>query len=685
MEKYYLRFYQKLTIFGSLICIIFFGLSAFEETYLREWKIYQKEYKKILISTAQNEQELEIAENFSIEIRQIMLDDFDRVDRCISCHNGIENPKMRNQPPPHRPHSGNYLRDHPIESFGCSICHGGQDRALSRKEVFARTGDIHWEYPVVPVMYVQSSCGQCHVSVFDRAQTLEGAETLTKGRDLFLSEGCLSCHNVRGTGGAVGVDLTDQGKKTALEYSFEFVPGERSVINWLKEHFIDPQKVSPGSVMPKYDLSVDDMTALITFTMSLRYPRYPVDYYSVNMIEEIKGNRKRFEGREAYDILCSACHGENGESNDFREFERIVPSLNNREFLAAASRDMIKFTIKNGRSGMYMSAWSEDHGGLSDEEIEKIVDLIQSWKAEPPTFSEVMSSPGNRQFGETLFRSRCGTCHGADGQGGIGPSLNNQSFLSIATDNYLYETITQGRENTAMVSWSFLKKDEIAGIIAYLRSWQTVPSRQGLLTEQVRLGAASVVGDIETGQELFAGMCAGCHGRHGQGAVGPAILNKDFLRAASDQFILNSITRGRNQSAMRSFGKEFQGLEQLNPQELNDIVAFIRSRENVESDAIYTNITPGTPSIGRELFAGMCAGCHGTNGEGKHGPALNSQEFLNAATNGFLQATIALGRGGTAMRSWAKGAQGYEELTTDEINDIVSYIRTWQKEVIPKN
>ena len=64
MEKHYLRFYQKLTIFGSLICIIFFGLSAYEETYLREWKIYQKEYKKILISTAQNEQELEIAENF---------------------------------------------------------------------------------------------------------------------------------------------------------------------------------------------------------------------------------------------------------------------------------------------------------------------------------------------------------------------------------------------------------------------------------------------------------------------------------------------------------------------------------------------------------------------------------------------------------------------------------------------
>jgi mono/diheme cytochrome c family protein len=112
---------------------------------------------------------------------------------------------------------------------------------------------------------------------------------------------------------------------------------------------------------------------------------------------------------------------------------------------------------------------------------------------------------------------------------------------------------------------------------------------------------------------------------------------------------------------------------------MRDIVAFIRSNEDKNNDAIYTSLTPGIPADGKVRYEGMCAGCHGVNGEGKNAPALNNQEFLAAATDGFLQATIALGRSGTAMRSWAKGAQGYEELNAQQINDIVSYIRTWQK------
>ena len=39
--------------------------------------------------------------------------------------------------------------------------------------------------------------------------------------------------------------------------------------------------------------------------------------------------------------------------------------------------------------------------------------------------------------------------------------------------------------------------------------------------------------------------------------------------------------------------------------------------------------------------------CHGTNGEGTEAPALNSQEFLNAATNGYILATMTIGRDGT--------------------------------------
>lgn len=675
LEKSYDKLYKILTIIGSLICIVFFGMAAIEENFLREWKNNQTAYKQILMSKAKNDKQKEIAKEFPVKIRQVILKDFDRVDRCVSCHTGIENPQMADQVPPFAAHPGDYVKNHPVEKFGCSICHGGQDRALSAKSVFARQEDVHWEYPVLRKEYIQSSCGKCHLSVFNKGQKLAGADILMKGREVFYREGCLGCHKVRGVGGSVGLELTEEGNKTRHEYSFKNIEDEHTVPNWLLEHFLNPQKVSGISEMPPIRLEPDEMDALITFVMGLHVPKYPSEYYSLDEIGEFRGLRPQLSGQEAYNLICKVCHGENGEGKDYRVFQASVPALNNQDFLAMASEDMIKFTIRHGRSGRAMSSWKKSNGGLSEKEIDELVKLIRSWKIQAPAFSAVKSARGDVRLGDKLFRSRCGTCHGLNGEGGIGPSLNNQDFLSLATDKFLYETITGGRRNTAMPSWSQLSKNEIASLIAKLRSWQKVP--------QIALSSNKIDGDVANGQILFKQMCVGCHGLHGQGTVGTAILNKDFLAAASDQFILRSISRGRGQSAMRSWSKRFQGIEQLSNRDMHDIVAFIRSRENATSDAIYTNISPGTPARGKVLFEGMCSGCHGMKGEGKHGPALNNQEFLSAATNGFLQATIAIGRRGTAMRSWAKGAQGYEELSADNINDIVSYIRSWQRDVIP--
>ncbi|MFQ5637497.1 MAG: c-type cytochrome [bacterium] len=671
LERSYDRFYKKLTIGASLVCFIFFGLAAIEETFLREWKNYQEEYKEILLSKAEDETQVQLAKEFPVKIKQLILDHFNRVDRCISCHNGIEDPRMSEQMPPHASHSGETIKNHPVDKFGCSICHGGQDRALTVKNVFAREEDVHWDVPILPLEYVQSSCGKCHLAVFDKNQTLAGAEVLLKGKDIFYREGCLSCHNIRGTGGMTGLELTNQGRKTKHEYSFQYIEKEHTVENWLLEHFLNPQKVSGVSEMPAVNLPADEMTALITFTMGLYAPKFSSQYYSLDGIKEFKGERPAFEGKEAYDQFCAVCHGDNGEGQDYRVFEASVPKLNNQDFLAVASDDMIRSTIKNGRSGRTMSSWAESNGGLSESEIDGLVNLIKSWKAKPPTFSEVRSSRSDIALGAKLFRSRCGTCHGLSGEGGIGPSLNNQDFLRLASNELLYKTIVVGRQNTAMPSWSRLSKTEIASLIAFIRSWQSTPS--------IRLTSAKISGDVKNGESLFKSMCVGCHGKYGQGSVGPAILNRDFLAAASDEFILYSISRGRRQSAMRSWSKDFQGITQLSRQEMNDIVAFIRSNADQKPATIVTGITPGTPANGQTLYESMCSGCHGVNGEGKHGPALNNQEFLAAATDGFLQATIALGRSGTAMRSWAKGAQGLEELTAEEINDIVTYIRTWQR------
>ena len=94
---------------------------------------------------------------------------------------------------------------------------------------------------------------------------------------------------------------------------------------------------------------------------------------------------------------------------------------------------------------------------------------------------------------------------------------------------------------------------------------------------------------------------------------------------------------------------------------------------------IYAGANPGDKSAGEELFKQHCAECHGMHGQGEKAPALNNQELLSAATNGYLMATITVGREGTAMPSWTTEEGDYPVLSGKERQDIVAWIRHWQR------
>ena len=81
--------------------------------------------------------------NASEKVKQILLPNLyndqpfkqiPRVDRCTTCHLGIDNKKNANNPSPFKTHPNLdlYLASaspHPMEKFGCTSCHGGLDRA----------------------------------------------------------------------------------------------------------------------------------------------------------------------------------------------------------------------------------------------------------------------------------------------------------------------------------------------------------------------------------------------------------------------------------------------------------------------------------------------------------------------------------------------------------------------------
>ncbi len=127
---------------------------------------------------------------------------------------------------------------------------------------------------------------------------------------------------------------------------------------------------------------------------------------------------------------------------------------------------------------------------------------------------------------------------------------------------------------------------------------------------------------------------------------------------------------------MRPFGSH--GFVQLEGREVGDLIVFLRRMASEPLPTPGFRTVQGTVSRGQEFYEQYCIGCHGENGAGRTAPALANAAFLDAVTDGFLQATIVRGRSGTAMRAWARGRYGFEELSPREINDIVAYIRNWQ-------
>ena len=184
------------------------------------------------------------------------------------------------------------------------------------------------------------------------------------------------------------------------------------------------------------------------------------------------------DGEALFGEHCSVCHGDNGQGG-------IGIPLSSLSFLNSVPDDYIKQTIRLGRPGRIMPAFSE----LSDIQVEAIAAYIRSWSKEKAPVFVKDTIAGDVKAGEKLFQQRCASCHGKDGKGGkgtgvtfsrerdlpiIAPALNNAGFLAAATDHMIRHTIVNGREQTPMSS-AFVKgltKQKIDDLVSYIRSFE---------------------------------------------------------------------------------------------------------------------------------------------------------------------------------------------------------------------
>lgn len=176
--------------------------------------------------------------------------------------------------------------------------------------------------------------------------------------------------------------------------------------------------------------------------------------------------------------------------------------------------------------------------------------------------------------GKALFTATCGGCHQPNGEGrvGLAPSVTDQDFLALVSDEFIKTTVKKGRPGTNMISFAFLKDGQIDNIVAYLRSFQRTKTRK-------YDRGWKATGSSKNGKRVYEAVCSQCHGINGKGYLlggsGTGIGLNGFLSTAGDGYIKQVLLTGREGTPMRAFGGP-AGLAQLSDREMNDIIVYLR-------------------------------------------------------------------------------------------------------------
>ena len=361
-------------------------------------------------------------------------------------------------------------------------------------------------------------------------------------------------------------------------------------------------------------------------------------------------------GPELYLRLCARCHGENGEG-------RFGPAINLKPYLSQVSDTELREALLRGRGASEMLSWGE-LGLLTDGQIDDLVSMIRSWESTAPEtstsspFDTISASLGDPEEGETLFAQFCSGCHGLSGETAVGEGFILFDVVGLIDDEVLSRQIRGGSEEMPPFH-SLLTTEDINNLLALMRLWHAGPSS---MATPIAL----------SGEEVFARVCARCHGSNGEGGIGGSLNSKEFLSANDDDAIRQWIFRGTLGTSMLSWGD----LSLLSSEQIDELVDFIRAWEpsapstvDAESTVVPANSDLGDASHGEQLFAQFCSGCHGLNGE--HPTAniiLNSQEFLDSLSDEILASQIQ--SGGIEMPSF------HAILTSQNVNDLLAYMRS---------
>ncbi len=284
-----------------------------------DWRYYQYRFRQM------------VAERFGADkaaavpsgIQQIWIPELRRADRCQTCHQAVSWKGFETAEEPWRTHPVEPIRIHPIERYGCTVCHGGQGWAIDTGPAHGEVA--HWEEPLLSRTLgeayslatdkgalIQMNCNVCHR--YDRET--KGADAINLAKRLVREKGCRACHVINGYGGTIGPDLTDVGDKAPEQYDFSRLSGQKTAFAWHVAHFKDPRALVQDTVMPNFHFTTEQAQALAMLVLSWRRVTVPAAYLAgaprtePRTAEEIKREEEMKTGPGAWFVStgCFVCH-----------------------------------------------------------------------------------------------------------------------------------------------------------------------------------------------------------------------------------------------------------------------------------------------------------------------------------------------------------------------------------------
>jgi cbb3-type cytochrome oxidase cytochrome c subunit len=445
------KFYAWFTVLGLLVGVLV-GLGYYRDEY-RPWKDYQRRFIREEIRRAATPDQRLLAQSTQVQLRQILLPELNRVDRCTTCHLAVEDPSYGGYPQPLAYHP---LHDqHPFDKFGCTICHRGQGRATNADDAHGHVA--YWNEPMLPLKYIQASCGQCHEATDNPA-----APELARGSQLFETVGCRGCHKLAGVGGNIGPELDRVGARRSPD--------------WLRQHFLTPAAVTPDSGMPPQKFADTDIDAIVLFMLSQTGAVLPGFYASMKVIPSAGQGRRLFQQKG-----CLGCHSIGGLGG------KVGPALDD-----VGLRRTPEWMMQHFRDPQTVSPGSVmPRFGFTEAEARALTDFLVHLRDQKVALS-IPGLMGPVDRGRGVFgKYGCAGCHGPEGKGGV-PNPNAKTAelvpaLTYVADGYtkveLKGLILKGQREIVpldprrpapplyMPAWgSTIKDAEVDDLVAYLFS-----------------------------------------------------------------------------------------------------------------------------------------------------------------------------------------------------------------------